>query len=79
MKNLADHILNTHATFENRCNENKNKINIGLSVAKEKCDHLSKETSTIGDLQQTRNEDHSAYEAQTEELLKRGGIGSATG
>jgi len=75
---LADRILGIHVDFENQYSDNKNKINSGLSVAEEKCDHLSKESSTIVDLQRMRNEHLSAYEAQTEELFKRVGISRET-
>jgi len=44
LKNLADRILVIHVDFESQCNDNKNKINSGLSVAREKCDHLAKES-----------------------------------
>ena len=37
VKKLADRILGIHADFENQCSDNKNKINTGLSVARQKC------------------------------------------
>jgi hypothetical protein len=44
LKSLADRILGIHVDFENQYNDDKKKINIGLSVAREKCDDLSCET-----------------------------------
>ena len=78
MKSLADRILGIHVDFENQCNDDKNKINSGLSVAREKCDHLSQESSTIQDLQQMRSQHLNDYEAQTEELFERVSISRAT-
>jgi hypothetical protein len=75
---LADRILGIHVDFENQFNDNKNKINIGLLVAQEKCDLLSQESSTIIDLQQMRSEHLGVYEAEAEELLKRVGISRET-
>jgi hypothetical protein len=70
LKSWADHILGIHVDFENQCNDNKNKINSGLSVAREKCDHFSQEASATLDLQlRRRTEQLTACEAQTEELL----------
>jgi hypothetical protein len=75
---LADHILGIHVDFENQCIDNKNKISMGLSVAREKCDQLSLEASTIKDLQQMRSDHHSLYETKAEELLKSVGISRET-
>jgi hypothetical protein len=75
---LADRILGIHVDFENQCADNKNKINSGLSVAREKCDRLSQESSTIMDLQRIRGEHLSANKAQTEELFKRVSISRQT-
>jgi hypothetical protein len=62
--------LGIHVDFENQCNDNKNKINSGLSVAQENCDHFSHEASATLDLQlKRRTEQLTAFEAQTEELL----------
>jgi hypothetical protein len=70
LKSWADRILGVHVDFENQCNDNKNKISSGLSLVREKCDHLSQETTTTLDLQLARRiERLNAYEAQTEELL----------
>ncbi|XP_023709668.1 kinesin-like protein Klp61F isoform X3 [Cryptotermes secundus] len=70
LKNWADHMLGIHVDFENQCNDSKNKINNGLSVAREKCDHFSQEASVTLDLQlRRRTEQLTAFEAQTEELL----------
>jgi kinesin family protein 11 len=78
LKSLADHILGIHVDFENQFSDNKNKIKTGLSVAQEKCDLLSKESSTITDLQWMRSGHLSAYEAQTEELFKSVGVSRET-
>jgi hypothetical protein len=70
LKSWADRILGIHVDFENQCNDNKNKISSGLSVAREKCDHLSQEAASTLDLQvMRRTEQLSANEAQTEEML----------
>lgn len=62
--------MGIHVDFENQCNDNKNKIGSGLSLVREKCDHLSQEAAATLDLQLARRiERLSAYEAQTEELL----------
>jgi hypothetical protein len=62
--------LGIHVDFENQCNDNKNKINSGLSIAREKCDHLSQEALTTLDLQlRRRSQQLSTYETQVEELL----------
>jgi hypothetical protein len=71
LKSLADNILDSHADFENKCTDNNNKISSGLSVAGEKSDRLARESSIITDLQQMRGEHLSAYEARTEDLLKK--------
>jgi hypothetical protein len=62
--------LGIHVDFVNKYNDNKNKINSGLSVAREMCDHFSQEASATLDLQlRRRTEQLAAFEAQTEELL----------
>jgi hypothetical protein len=71
LKSLADNSLDSHADFENKCTDNKNKISSGLLVAGEKCDRLSNESSTITDLQQKRDQHLHAYKARTEDLLKK--------
>lgn len=75
---MADRILGSHVEFENWCGDNTNKINSGLSVAREKCDHLYQESSTIEDLQQKRSDHLSVYEAQTEELFQRASVSRET-
>ncbi|XP_069671575.1 kinesin-like protein Klp61F isoform X2 [Periplaneta americana] len=72
LKNLADRVLGIHSDFRNHCNEKKNKINSGLTLAREKCDHLSLEASTTPDLQLKRGAQQLAvYESQAEEVLDR--------
>jgi hypothetical protein len=60
LKSLADSILDVHVDFENQCSDNKNSINSGWSIDREKCNHLSQESSTILDLQQMRSKHLSA-------------------
>lgn len=70
MKRWADRILDIHVDFENQCNDSKGKINSGLSLAQENCDHFSHEASATLDQQlKRRTEQLATFEAQTEELL----------